>query len=504
MPNALTEENNDVAQLIYQVGVSTQTSFSTFYTETFSSFVRDALVQFFKYDEAAEWFYDSGQFFADAAIDDLNQGYPVLLTGNAPNNGGGHAWVADGYGFFLDPDPNMPDAFFHFIWGWGGDNNGWFYDTGATWAPVPGEEGTNVITFYQDRFVIHNIFPDEDECSAPTNTRNALPIYYANSVTDNTVYLNYFEPSLQDEEETQFRYRVVGAPQWTETQVTTDFFLWTPGLEAGTDYEFQVRRKCCGDIWSDWSVSDSFTTTGQADGGSACDNFINSNLSTSNIAQNNAYIYTSQPYGQVVNQFRYRFVGASLWTFSDLSVSNVRFISGLEEGTDYEFQVRHRCDQTNWSEFSESQFFTTQGSQGCQELEVDLFTSSVTTSTGYIYTTQPYGRVNNQFRYRAIGAADWQSTAVTTSYYRFLTGLEAGTEYEFQVAHQCDANAWTEWSASRTLTTTGGGSASCEAIDGDRLYNSSISRDAAYMYTPQPYGNAVSYTHLTLPTTPYV
>ena len=496
MPDELTEPNNDVAELIYQSGAATQTSFSTVYSETFISYVRNALVHYFNYDEAASWFFDGEGDFARVAIDDLNQGRPLIATGVAPNFGGTHSWVVDGYGYFLDPDPNQPNEFFHCNWGWGGDNNGWFLDTGDTWEPIPGEEDTQVITFYYDRFVVHNIFPDDEQCSAPINT-DRQDLYYTSGITENTTYLHYFETALDNtldgvDQEVSYRFRKVGTTAWTESPVTTQYFFLAAGLEKGTDYEFQVRRKCCGDIWSAYSIAYPFTTEGSAV--SACSSFIESNLSTSNITETSSYLYTSQPYGQVVNQFRYRFVGSPIWTFSDLSTNYFRFIDGLESATEYEFEVRHQCIDGVFTDFSSVGTFKTVGNTGCStEFELDLFTSSVSNNNAYVYTSQPYGRVNNQFRYRAEGTADWTMSSVTDVYYRYLSGLAAGTDYEFQVAHLCAAGVWTDWSITFSFTTTGGTTAeSCDAVSGDRLYNSSISNDAAYAYTPQPFGNVAN------------
>ena len=135
-------------------------------------------MEFFNYDEAADWFFDFDNEFARVAINDLNQGRPLMLSGEAYNGNvfaGAHTWVADGYGFFLEPIGDQPDEYFHFNWGWGGDNNGWFLDTqNAAWNPIPGTFGTEQITFWWQRYVIHNIFPAENNCGAPKTLYTCL------------------------------------------------------------------------------------------------------------------------------------------------------------------------------------------------------------------------------------------------------------------------------------------------------------------------------------------
>ena len=477
MPDSLLTYNDDVAEFIYQVGVATNTSYSTVYTDTYNSYVRDALVNFFNFDESASWFSDVNGEFARVAINDLNRGLPVMLTGTALT-GGGHSWVADGYGYFLDPGPNQPDEYFHFNWGWGGDNNGWFLDTDATWAPIPFETGTTFINYYYERLVIHNVFPSSAGCPAPSRL-------YTSGLNQNATYLHV--SSGVDDEEVVFRYRENGAPNWSESTVTTNYYYRISNLEPGTDYEFQVKRKCCITNWSDFSDSEFFTTPGVIT--SPCDSFIESSLTTSSISENSAYIYTSKPYGNVNNQFRFRFLGSLIWTYTDHATTYYRNLRNLEPGTEYEFQVRHQCEPGQWTNFTESAVFTTAGITGCSDIfELDLFTSSTDETRTYVYTSQPYGRVDNQFRYREIGTTTWQMSDITDSYYRYLRNLSPGTEYEFQVAHLCQGWAWTDWSFSHSFRTTGGNSESCAALSGDRLYNSSVTRNNAYLYTPQPFG----------------
>lgn len=473
MPDSLSDYNDDVAEFIYHVGVSTRTYYSTIYTETFNSNVRNALVFNFNFDEAASWFLDdpNDSDFAQVAINDLNQGRPVLLTGDAAT-GGAHSWIVDGYGYFLNPGPTQPDEYFHCNWGWGGDNNGWFLDTDATWSPIPFETGTYFINFYYNRLVVHNVFPSTEQCAAPTSLRQSG---------------DYLYTTVPDGEEVIFRYRQIGHTQWTESNVQTAYYYRATSLEPGTDYEFQVKRKCCPSNWSDYSFSHRFTTPGAQ--GSPCDNLFGSRLTTSSITENSAYVYTSKPYGDVSNQFRYRFVGGALWSYTDVSSNYFRRLSNLAEGTDYEFQVRHECEQGTWTEFSDLENFATQGVTACNEVfDVDLYTSNTTDNGTYVYTTQPYGRVNNKFRYRPIGSSDWTESNEDDKYYRYLTDLMPGTEYEFQVAHFCQGWVWTDWSYSSSFKTTGGGSGNCDAISGDRLYFNSVSASNAYVYTPQPFG----------------
>ena len=171
-------------------------------------------------------------------------------------------------------------------------------------------------------------------------------------------------------------------------------------------------------------------------------------------------------------------------------------MSGLASGTTYEFQVSEECADGTFSDFSTSQTFTTTGtavnggnnsgnsteadnssSESTDEVSdsgngdnnsnanatcdltisgSSLYTSSISASAAYVYTPQPLGAVNNQFRYRVIGIVpgEWTYTNVATTYYRYITGLDAGLTYEFQVQQECSDLVWSEFSGSSFFTTT--------------------------------------------------
>ena len=188
--------------------------------------------------------------------------------------------------------------------------------------------------------------------------------------------------------------------------------------------------------------------------------FFELDLFTSSIRENNAYIYTSQPYGRVDNQFRYRAIGNTEWTESEVTDSYYRYLSGLTAGEEYEFQVAHLCQAGVWTDWSITATFTTRGGTSagaCDAVVGDrLYNSSISADAAYTYTPQPYGNVANQFRYRSVGSSTWISTDISTLYYRYLRGLSQGTEYEFQVAHECSIGQWSDWSTSKTFRTLTG------------------------------------------------
>ena len=188
-------------------------------------------------------------------------------------------------------------------------------------------------------------------------------------------------------------------------------------------------------------------------------------LPSSEAFENYAYLYFNSPMTDELRQFRYREKGAEQWTTSEETTLHYQYAGNLKSGTTYEYQVSRNCCG-GWSSFSPVREFVTLGesddetdpddSSTCpSEDEGKLFVSSVSDNFAYIYTTRPNGTVNNQFRYKRTADDDWVETNISTSHFRALTDLLSGSEYEYQVRHECTDDDWSSFSASFVFTTTG-------------------------------------------------
>lgn len=503
MPDELTAPNADVAKLIYHAGVATYTYYSTDYTETYISYMRDAFVNYFGFDQSANWFYDANGDFHWVAKNDLDRGRPLLLSG-VSIYGGAHTWVADGYGYFSADDSEGSDEYFHYNWGWGGSNNGWFLNTDESWFPRA-DDTTNVeITYYFDRYVVQNLFPAEG-CQPPERT-------YTSGAENSSIYLNV--QYYSGEQDISFRYRKMGTDEWTTTEATNDYFQLINNLETASEYEYQARRKCCPNDWSPYSESQTFTTAGFV----PCTPLAASGMSVSSITDNNGYVYTVQPFGAVLNKFRYRPVGTDTWITTHESTLYYRYLSDLQAGTTYEVQVTQQCSNGAFASYSDSFTFMTTGTaapdSGETETDTDcpavdgtsITTSSISDNNAYVYTPQPFGATLNQFRYRPENADNWITTDESTLYYRYLSNLRAGTTYEVQVRQQCSDGSYSKFSNSFSFMTTGTSSgmmddddgetdevevvtsSDCQPVLAEQLTTSSTTQNNSYVYTPQPLG----------------
>ncbi|PLX12118.1 MAG: hypothetical protein C0594_02825, partial [Marinilabiliales bacterium] len=114
----------ETAELIYHVGVSVEMEYGPTGSLASSYDAVTALKTYFNYQSSAQFVVKSNYTDTDwkALIkNELDNQRPTLYRGTGDD--GGHAFVCDGYD---DQD------YFHFNWGWGGSDNGYFLLTSLT------------------------------------------------------------------------------------------------------------------------------------------------------------------------------------------------------------------------------------------------------------------------------------------------------------------------------------------------------------------------------------
>lgn len=122
--------NKAVAELMFACGVSIDMNYSPQESGAYSPAIVPALVNYFDYDKGIAFLtrdYYRQPEWDQLVYDQLANYGPVLYSGVDPN-GGGHAFVCDGY---------ESDGFFHFNWGWAGVSDGYYRLT----ALNPREQG---------------------------------------------------------------------------------------------------------------------------------------------------------------------------------------------------------------------------------------------------------------------------------------------------------------------------------------------------------------------------
>ena len=113
-----TTQATAVAELMRQCGASVNMQYSSYASGAYTSDVPIALYTYFDYDISMELQFRDYHTMSDwnnIVYAELEANRPVYYSGNSSM--GGHAFVCDGY---------LSNNFFHFNWGWGGYQDGYF------------------------------------------------------------------------------------------------------------------------------------------------------------------------------------------------------------------------------------------------------------------------------------------------------------------------------------------------------------------------------------------
>lgn len=182
-------------------------------------------------------------------------------------------------------------------------------------------------------------------------------IYTAN-ITDTGLTLYTLQP-FGPEHPLQFRYRPVGTSSWIETDILGTYYIFLTDLIPGTTYEIQVRHECGSGLWTDFSGSNTVTTTGDPDSGDDCPSPDIDDLAVSTYY---AYLAATAEYDWVQTQFRWRASDGGAWVEGPPASRYYRRIKGMGivYGQSVIMQVRLQCSDGEWSEYSGDYPFTSE------------------------------------------------------------------------------------------------------------------------------------------------
>lgn len=221
---------------------------------------------------------------------------------------------------------------------------------------------------------------------------------------------------------------------WT-SYTNTGSSRYLNSLIPGTTYEWQVIATCPGG-----------TTTASASRTVITQCTTPISRSTNGITSTGAYISwngdSNLGYG-----VQYRVMGSSTWTESPVVASTAYSITGLTNGTTYEWQVKMICSGVSTA-YSPSLTFTT----GCNAPTYN-FTSFTSDKTASVYW-QPFPTGTRfEVEYRAAGSVAVPLSFTTLARDMVLSGLTPSTAYEYRVRVLCDGgspSAFTNYSSFTT------------------------------------------------------
>lgn len=179
---------------------------------------------------------------------------------------------------------------------------------------------------------------------------------------------------------------------------------------------------------------------------------IPTGMATSSITDTSATFNWTAVTGAISYNVQYRQVGSATWTTATDS-TNTFNASGLTAATNYEWQVQTVCSSTSVSAFTASTTFITTG--GCAA-PGGLAASAITDTTAVLGWTAVTGAGSYNLQWTDSVAALWTTVSGLTGNSYNLTGLTAGTSYQFQVQTVCSSSDSSAYSSPVTFTTTRG------------------------------------------------
>jgi trimeric autotransporter adhesin len=321
--------------------------------------------------------------------------------------------------------------------------------TAWTDAPAPVTRpyaltGLNATTVYETEVA--------SVCSATQNSSYSIPASFTTTgctnsasglftfgTTFNATNLNWqgFASNPFD-----LRWRPIGNPTWTNVPGIVGRPYVLTGLNPATPYEWQLAAVCGPGQSTTYTPSNSFTTT-------ACTNVATGLTATGTVfnAENlNWTGPTSTPYN-----LRWRLLGSNIWTDIPGIITRPYTLTGLSAATAYEWQVATACSPTGSSTYTGSSTFTT---VACGNVATNLTTLNTLPGSATLSWNSPPG-VGSSLQYRVVGTVSWQTVAGVVNAPYVLTGLSAGTAYEFQVASVCGPGQLSGYAGPVSFTTTG-------------------------------------------------
>ncbi len=131
----------------------------------------------------------------------------------------------------------------------------------------------------------------------------------------------------------------------------------------------------------------------------------------------------------------YKLSTSSTWLSLGSSAATTRSISGLSPGLTYDWRVKTDC-----SAFSTAASFTTEGTFACAA-PGSLATNNIATTSASLSWGSVSGASNYTVQYKLATATTWTTLGPLTGTSQALTGLQAATNYQWQVQANCSGFA---------------------------------------------------------------
>lgn len=235
-------------------------------------------------------------------------------------------------------------------------------------------------------------------------------------------------------------HTLYGGP-WSQTSLNII------GFQPGTTYEWHVKSNCANGEMSDWSVVTSFTTISYS-----CQKPYT--LWETNVTDNSAVLNWSPVSGAQSYTVEIRTLYGNWYTVPGSPFTGTSaMVSNLTPNTTYYWHVRTNCGNGQYSYWSNSGTFNTNGSGNCTA-PTNLQTLDITQGTATFDWDPVAGAVSYSVQWRYAGGT-WHnlSGGPWTQTLLHVAGFQAGTAYEWRVRSNCSNYTTSDWSAAAYFVT---------------------------------------------------
>ena len=252
----------------------------------------------------------------------------------------------------------------------------------------------------------------------------------------------------------EFRYKETASGTWISggTLSSTYTSKSFTGLNGSTSYDFQARTFCGSGVASPWSSTLTVTTNALT----GCS--LPPVIATGTITGTSATITWPAVSGAAWYEFRYKTSASGTWISGGSlgSTATSKTITGLTGATAYDFQARTYCSSGIASAWSATLSFTTNAPAACEVAPV-ISTSTITNTSATITWPAVAGAGWYEFRYKLASSSTWISAGTLggTATSKTISGLTAGSLYDFQAKTYCNASSSSAWGTTLQFTTTG-------------------------------------------------
>jgi hypothetical protein len=260
-------------------------------------------------------------------------------------------------------------------------------------------------------------------------------------------------------------YKPSYSSTWANATTVNGTTLRIGGLTSGTGYNVQVKSNCS-------AGGSSFVSCNLVTICPEVENFAVSSVSTNSAS----FTWTSAKnvLYYIVN---YKASSSSTWSSNALVFGSSYTLTGLSTGISYDFRIETKCNAKN----SNRQTLTFTTGSSCSSPS-RLGTSNVSNSGITLKWSYLSSATNYTVEYKAATSSTWTGTTNTSDTTISLSGLAAGTNYDWRVRSNCSGanSAFSQGSFTTVCEAPTGFSASNASIDSVTLSWNSVSGVSDY------------------------